>query len=84
MFYFLTVGYDIHDLCMDESSDLYGPFKTAKERAKALKELLDGTDLETGTILNITLLRIVEGKLVSEKSYIPDWVDKADTEEEDE
>lgn len=72
MFYFLTVGYDIPNLCMDDTSDLYGPYKTAKARDKSLKELLSEVDLETSTILNVTKLVIEDGKLVSEESFVAD------------
>lgn len=84
MYYFLTVGYDIGSLALDESSYLYGPYQTAEARNKAVGKDLGGRDLETDEIVNVTKLKIEDGKLVKEDSFLASEEHQDDEDEDDE
>ncbi len=72
MLYFLVASYNIHDMILDEGTDLYGPFLSKEEREEALKKEMGKRDLETGEIVNITLLEVVtDRKLIRTGSYVP-------------
>ncbi len=88
-FYYLTVSYCISALCLNESSYLQGPYDTEEARQAALDTELDGRDLETEEIVNVTLLKLTEDGLISERSYLAgddceDDDDEDDSDDEDE
>ncbi len=74
MFYFLTVSYDIGNLYLNEPSHLSGPYSTVEARDKALRENLSERDLES-EIVNVTKLKVENGKLVSEGSFLAPILD---------
>lgn len=71
-YFYLTVSYDIHDLCLSDTSYLRGPFPTEEARQQALAKDMSRRDLETGQTVNVTFLKVDDGKLTSEKSFIAD------------
>jgi len=68
MYYYLAVSYYVHDMQLDEASDLAGPFTTEEERQESIDlQIAEDWDLETD-VVNITLLEVRDGAIVRTES----------------
>ena len=70
LFYYLTASYNMPDLRLEDDTILCGPFVTRDDRDKAIDADLGERDLETNEVVNVTLLRVEDGKLVRESSHV--------------
>jgi len=84
MYYYLTASYNTHDMCLDDSTQLCGPFATLMDRADALDADMRGRDLETSEIVNVTFLEVKDGKLISTYSEIVSEEDYSECPEDEE
>jgi hypothetical protein len=71
------------DAVMFEDSELYGPFTTDEERDQAIVDDMAERDVEGCGIINLTKLKIENGQLVRELSYIEDGTSSEEEEDED-
>lgn len=68
MYYYLSVCYYSHDLCLDEESDLAGPFESPEARQADIDRMIkEEWDLEENTF-HVALLEVRDGKLIKTES----------------
>lgn len=65
MFYYLLVTYNIHDLELEDKSELVGPFESDKEREESIGQRLDEEVLQ-----NITKLQLEDHGGLTEMQLI--------------
>lgn len=85
MFYYLVVCYDTHNCSLEEESDLHGPFTTDPERTDDVRRELKEWDSDGSVILNITLMKMEDGKLVKESSTLvgyDEWPEDDESEDD--
>ena len=64
MFYYLSVAYYFHDLELDDTTDLQGPFESPETRELHIREQIrENWDLEEISV-SVSLLEIQDGRIV--------------------
>lgn len=63
-YYYVTVNYNIHDLCLDEDSVLHGPFDFPEDRVDHFRSEFDEdfTDIVSVTFLDLRGCELVRSR----------------------